>query len=202
MKKFAIIFVLGLVVFGVKAQITQGVHYNIISETATEKPTVTEFFSFFCGHCFQFESMLDTYKGSLKPGTVFEKSAVDWIPRKNAPVQFGMVKAYLTIQALGLDEKLRPAIFNHIHREGELIKTEADIKAVFTTNGVKASDFDKHYNNPKLVEEAKKMVALFKEKKVTTVPTLLVNGKYQVIWDSAKSLNDLIAITNFLLDMK
>ena len=202
MRKIFIIFLLGAAFFNAKAQFVEGRHYEVVSETTTEKPTVTEFFSFYCGHCFQFESMLDDYKKGLKTGTKFEKSHVDYIPRDNPPVQFGIVKAYLVIQALGIDEKLRPAFFDAIHTKGVPVETETDIKKLFTSNGVSGAGFDKLYEDPKLAKNAEKMIQAFKDKKITNVPTMVVNGKYKLKMESVKSLDELIKLTNFLLEKK
>lgn len=200
MRKIFIILLLGAAVFSAKAQYLEGTHYDIVSETATKGSTVTEYFSFYCGHCFQFESMLDEYKKGLNQGTKFEKSHVDYIPRDNPPVQLGIVKAYLVIQAIGMDEKLRPAFFKHIHTDGKPIDTEKDIEAVFTSNGVSSADFKKHYNDPKLVSAAKAMVQDWKDKGISNVPTMVVNGKYRLNMQSIGTLEDLIALTNFLIE--
>jgi len=202
MRKIFIIFILAVVVFGVNAQFVEGKNYEVVSEKSTEKPTVTEFFSFYCGHCFQFESMVDEYKKGLKSGTTFEKSHVDYIPRNNPKVQFGIVKAFLVIRELGLNATLRPAFFDYIHVQAKPLETEAKIKELFTSNGVSESDFNKHYNDPKLIKEAKKMAQAYKDKKVDMVPTIVVNGKYKLNMNSVKSTKELIKLTNFLLDKK
>jgi protein dithiol oxidoreductase (disulfide-forming) len=202
MRKIFIILLLGAGVFNAKAQFVEGKNYDVVSETVTKEPTVTEFFSFYCGHCYQFESMLDEYKKGLKSGTNFEKSHVNYIPRDNPAVQLGIVKAYLVIQALDMDEKLRPAFFDYIHVQAKVVETEAAIKEMFVSNGVSASDFDKHYNNSELVKTAVTMAAEWKVKKVSMVPTLVVNGKYKVNMNSVGTLDDLIKLTNFLLEKK
>jgi thiol:disulfide interchange protein DsbA len=43
------------------------------------------------------------------------------------------------------------------------------------------------------------MSTLWDEKKVTNVPTLVVNGMYKIDMGSVASLDELISLTNFLL---
>jgi len=202
MRKIFVIFLLGAAVFNAKAQFVEGKNYDVVSETATEEATVTEFFSFYCGHCFQFESMLDEFKKGLNSGTNFEKSHVNYIPRNNPAVQLGIVKAFLVVQALDMDEKLRPAFFDYIHVQAKVVETEAAIKEMFEANGVSGSDFDKHYNDPKLEKVAMKMSEEWKTKQVSMVPTLVINGKYKINMNSVGTLDDLIKLTNFLLEKK
>mgnify|MGYP000282773826 CR=1 FL=1 len=76
------------------------------------------------------------------------------------------------------------------------------IKEMFEANGVSGSDFDKHYNDPKLEKVAMKMSEEWKTKQVSMVPTLVINGKYKINMNSVGTLDDLIKLTNFLLEKK
>jgi thiol:disulfide interchange protein DsbA len=202
MRKILIILLLGAAFFNAKAQYTEGKHYTVVAKTATDEQSITEFFSFYCGHCYQFESMLDEFKKGLKSRTKFEKSHVNYIPRDNPAVQLGIVKAFLVVQQLDMDEKLRPAFFEYIHVQGKVVETEAAIKEMFIANGVSASDFDLHYNNTELEKAAEIMAEDWKLKKVAMVPALVVNGKYKLDMNSVTSLEDLINLANFLLEKK
>ncbi len=200
MRKIIVVIFLGVLAFSVEAQYEEGKHYEVVSETKTEKPTVTEFFSLFCGHCYEFEPMIGTFAKGLTAGTTFEKSHVDYIPRDNKEVSVGIVKAFLTMQALGVEKRLVPAAFDYIHAQRKPVANEADIKAIFLAYGVSSADFDKHYNSPKTAEGAKKMIALWQEKKITNVPTFVVNGKYKVHTASVSGWAELIKLVNYLLE--
>ena len=50
-----------------------------------------------------------------------------------------------------------------------------------------------------LIKRAIAMSTLWDEKKVTNVPTLVVNGMYKIDMGSVASLDELISLTNFLL---
>jgi thiol:disulfide interchange protein DsbA len=177
----------------------EGKHYEVVSDQKTATPTVTEFFSLYCGHCFQFEALVDTVKASLVKGAKFEKSHVNYIPRNNPEVQLGIVKAFIAMQDLGMQKELTAQFFAAIHMKGIQIDSVDDIKQIFLANDVSEEKFQKLFSDPNLIKRAIAMSTLWDEKKVTNVPTLVVNGMYKIDMGSVASLDELISLTNFLL---
>ena len=195
-----LVFVLLVCAFAAKAQFEEGKHFTVVSEDKTEEPTVTEFFSLFCSHCFQFEPMLGQFQQALPNGTKFEKSHVSYMPRNNEPVQEGIVKAFITMQKLGKEKQLSKIFFNHIHQERKPLETIESIKTLFVNNGVSSADFDKVYGSESVADETKAMMDVWQEKKVNSVPTVLVNGKYLVNMGSLSNMSDLNGLVNYLLE--
>lgn len=179
---------------------TEGKHYEVVADKKTDKPTVTEFFSLYCGHCFQFEALVDTVAASLKAGTKFEKSHVNYLPRNNEATQFGIVKAFIAMQDLGMQKELTAQFFAAIHLKQVEIDSEEDIKQIFLANDISEEKFQKVYTDPKLIKRAEAMAKLWEEKKVNNVPTLVVNGMYKIDMASVRSIEELVALTNFLLE--
>ncbi len=183
-----------------QASFEEGKHYEIVAEQKTATPTVTEFFSLFCGHCFQFEALVDTVSASLKPGTKFEKSHVSYIPRDNQEVQKAIVKAFVAMNDLGKQKELSRQFFAAIHLKGVKFETEKDVKQIFIANDISESEVTKLFNDKDLIKRAIVMSREWEKKKVTNVPTLVVNGKYKINMASLTSLDQLIALTNHLLE--
>ncbi|GAD00455.1 periplasmic thiol:disulfide interchange protein DsbA [Agarivorans albus MKT 106] len=46
----------------IAADFKEGTHYDVIKQTATAKPEVIEFFSYYCPHCFKFEPVAESIK--------------------------------------------------------------------------------------------------------------------------------------------
>jgi thiol:disulfide interchange protein DsbA len=186
------------------SQFQEHINYEVVAEKATAQPTVTEFFSLYCGHCFQFEPLVTDVKAKLKPGTKFEKSHVSYIPRDNPEAQLGMVKAYVIMEELGgaKEEEIKLYFFNQVHIQNRSIEDVATMKALFIEKGVTKVAIDKYFADPKIIEKAEKMSALWEEKQVTNVPTLLVNGKYKVLMNSVKNMEEMMSLVNFLIDKK
>jgi len=201
MRVLAICLVLALSTLSLSAQKTfkEGKHYEVVSNQKTAKPTVTEFFSLYCGHCFQFEALVDTLAASLKGGAKLEKSHVNYLPRDNEETQFGIVKAFVAMQDLGIQKELTAQFFAAIHMKGIDIDSVDDIKQVFLANDVSEEKFKALFNDPDLISRAEAMSKLWEEKKVTNVPTLVVNGMYKIDMSSVRSLQQLIDLTNYLL---
>lgn len=56
------------------AQFEEGKHYEVISEQATAKPEVKEYFSFYCPACFGFEPKVQALAKQLPVGAELKKS--------------------------------------------------------------------------------------------------------------------------------
>lgn len=197
---FCLLLTLSSVQLLAQSTFEEGKHYEVVADQKTEKPTVTEFFSLFCGHCFQFEALVDTVAASLKAGTKFEKSHVNYLPRNNEATQFGIVKAFIAMQDLGMQKELSAQFFSAIHLKQIVIDSEDDIKQIFLANNISEEKFQKVYTDPELIKRAKVMAKQWEEKKVSNVPTLVVNGMYKIDMGSVKSIEELVALTNFLLE--
>ena len=61
-KLFALVATLMLSLSAHAAQFKEGQHYKVLDLEASSKPTVTEFFSFYCPHCNSFEPIIQQLK--------------------------------------------------------------------------------------------------------------------------------------------
>lgn len=177
----------------------EGQHYEVVSETASAEPKVTEFFSHYCGHCFQFERWIDTVKTAVN--VPFEKSHVSYIPQNDSLVAMAMVKAFIIMQEMDVEETVSPQMFAAIHMSNERIESEEAIKGIFLLNDVDSDEYDKLFSSEEVNSKAKAMQALWLEKRITSVPTLVVNDKYKVNMGSVTSMDELIELTIALTKM-
>jgi thiol:disulfide interchange protein DsbA len=178
----------------------EGEHYEIVSEEASASPKVTEFFSHYCGHCFQFERFVDTVKQAVQ--VPFEKSHVSYIPKDDSLVAMAMVKAYVIMQELEVEESVSPQMFAAIHMTDEQIASEEAIKNIFLLNEVDSDVYDALFASEEVNQKAKEMSELWLEKRITSVPTLVVNDKYKINMGSVSSMDELIELTVSLTKMK
>ncbi|NVJ46087.1 MAG: thiol:disulfide interchange protein DsbA/DsbL [Cytophagia bacterium] len=185
-----------------QSQFVEGQHYEVVADKKSDEPVVTEFFSLFCPHCFSFDPFIDSLRSSLPKGVDFERSHVDYIPRDNKAVSFGIVKAYNVMIDLGKEEELRQAFFAAIHIKQETIETEEKIKQLFVDQGVSASKFDELYNSPSVINRSKAMSKLWMERKIDNVPTVVVNQKYKINMGILKGMDEFRELTAFLLKQK
>lgn len=204
MKRISLLFVLFLLSTSLFAQdkFSEGQHYEVVSEKASEEPMVTEFFSLFCGHCFQFEPVIDSLRSVLPESATFKRSHVDYLPSDNEKVGYGIVKAYVLMNELDMEEELRRAFFLAIHISGEEIDSEEKIKEKFVEAGVDAAQFDELYSSKSVEERAQAMAALYLEREVKSVPSVIVNDKFKVNMGSITSIQQFNELINWLLTKK
>lgn len=188
---------------------TEGKHYEVVAEQATATPVVTEFFSFYCGHCFAFEPLANKLASSLPKNVKFEKSHVDFLQASPPEVQNSMARAYLVGRNAGKGEEVAGMIFNYIHRQKANFGSDGDIRSLLLVNNFDAATFDKGFNSMPVLAEANKMKeqqTYWIEKKVLTgVPMLLVNGKYKVKLDGLNQENiaqELVDLVTYLASQK
>lgn len=167
------------------------------AEKAT-KPTVTEFFSFYCPHCYKFESVIENLKPALPKEARFEKVHVAFM---GADMAAPMAKSYATMVSLGVEDKMVPAMFAQIHQKRQAPKNEDELKKVFTDNGVDGNKFDAAYNSFAVSSMQKRFDKQFKESTLTGVPSVVVNNKYIVIPNEVRSYAEYSELVNYLLTL-
>ena len=117
-KLFALFSMLMLSLSAHAAQFKEGEHYKVLDLEASKKPVVTEFFSFYCPHCNTFEPIIQQLKKQLPEGAKLQKNHVSFMGGNMGP---SMSKAYATMVALKVEDKMVPVMFNRIHNMLSLI---------------------------------------------------------------------------------
>ncbi|MCL4150905.1 UNVERIFIED_CONTAM: hypothetical protein GTU68_035954 [Idotea baltica] len=139
------------------------------------KIEVVELFWYGCPHCYEFEPIINPWIKSLPKDVNFVR----------IPAMFGGLwdvhgKLFLTLQSMGVEQKVHTAIFDAIQRQGKKLATPEDMANFVAGLGVDKDTFLSTYNSFAInsqVTQAKKLVQGYK---VTGVPTLIINGKYRV----------------------
>ncbi|MCL1049305.1 thiol:disulfide interchange protein DsbA/DsbL [Shewanella abyssi] len=183
------------------ADYKEGVHYTVVNEgPATAKPEITEFFSFYCPHCYTFaKSEVPKIKASLPEGVVFKQNHVDFI---NGNMGVEMSRAFAVAHQLKVDGKMETAIFSAIHDKKQHFTNRDDVKAIFVANGVDGKAFDAAANSFMVNAQMSKMKRATQNAKISGVPALVVNGKYRVETGAIKSYDELLDIAYYLTTMK
>lgn len=145
---------------------------------------VIEFFSYGCSHCDSFDPMLAKWRGEQAKDVVF----------KRVPVSFGrpewaaLGRLYLTLNAMGLSDKLDPAVFDAVHRARVKLDDEKTRNEWLTKQGVDVRKFNdtwRSFSIDSLVKRSEQMSAAYK---VMGVPALAIQGKYMLEGGDPKSL--------------
>ncbi|MGR5305919.1 thiol:disulfide interchange protein DsbA/DsbL [Vibrio mediterranei] len=180
------------------AKFEQGTHYKVLDVKKSATPKVTEFFSFYCPHCYKFESVVENLKPALADGVKFEKVHVAFMGNDMA---VPMAKSYATMVALKVEDKMVPAMFNQIHEIGKRPVDEQELKQIFVSNGIDGKAFDSAYNSFVVNSIQKKFDKQFDASTLTGVPGVLVNNKYIVQPTGIKSYEEYNELVNYLLTL-
>jgi len=210
MRKFLSIIVMLLVpIIGYSANYVEGEHYTKVSEQASKKAEVREYFSFYCPHCMKFEPFMEEVKKSLPDGVAFELNHVDFLRMASPKIQAMLSKALVVAQQLDMEKELTAALFNYIQVQRAIITTEKDIRNIFVLNGADGDKFDKLMTSFTVNSKAKLMKknqdTLAKSGGLTGVPSVMVNGQYRInpqALDKKDFVGDYNQLIAYLLTLK
>ncbi|HSC82125.1 MAG TPA: thiol:disulfide interchange protein DsbA/DsbL [Pseudomonas sp.] len=187
--------------FGFSAQaetIEAGNQYvELNSPVAVSQPgkiEVVELFWYGCPHCYQFEPTLNPWIAQLPEDVHFVR----------IPALFGGVwdvhgQLFITLEAMGVENKVHTAVFEAIHKEGKKLATPEEMGDFLATQGIDKAKFLSTFNSFAVkgqMERAKKLAVAYQ---ITGVPTMIVNGKYRFDVHSAGGPEQALDVANQLI---
>jgi thiol:disulfide interchange protein DsbA len=192
----------GLVVLAAQsalaADLAEGVQYKVLkpavpTNVAPGKVEVVEVFWYACGHCYLLEPKLDAWEKKGKaPYVEFVRMPAVWneLLRTHA-------RLFYTIEILGKRE-LHGEAFREINVRGNRLDTPEKIEAFFTARGVPKADFQKAFSGFAVESKLARATDLNKRYRITSTPTVVVNGKYVTDAGMAGSEDKLFQVINAL----
>jgi thiol:disulfide interchange protein DsbA len=175
-----------------------GTDYTVLQSPQPVDPTgkiqVIEFFWYGCPHCNEFDPYLEAWVKKQGPDVVFKRVPVafrdDFIPHS---------KMYHALDALGLADKLTPAVFNEIHVKKNYLLTPEAQATFLATQGVDKKKYMDAYNSFSTQSDLKRDTKLMADYKIDGVPTLAIQGKYETGPATTNSLPGTIQVLDFLV---
>lgn len=188
------------------AEYKEGVHYTVMRDQVSKTPEITEYFSYYCSHCFQFAPVMEKLKDQLPEGVEFRQSYVDWLPNGRPDLGELMSRTFATAQMLGVTDKVSGLIFDYNFIKKAPIVSRQDVHNVFVVAGVNGDDFDSAFDSFTANTKVAAMKDAYKRDKVNATPTLIVNDKYRVETAGLQGTKDFTAdyikLVNYLLTLK
>ena len=166
----------------------EGVHYETLHGlTAYTQPTVTSFFSVYCGACYQWD------KGPLiKLKTWLDKKDIQF---KQVHVSFmGQYAKEVTV-ALAMTQGsprydvVKREVFNRIHLQGKDFESDREFFKTLEKAGLKQSEYDANKNNLMVMSTVLSWDQY--NQYIQAVPGFLVNNRYLINISSIKSYDQL-----------
>jgi protein dithiol oxidoreductase (disulfide-forming) len=151
------------------------------------KIEVVEYFSYTCGHCAEFQPMIDAWKKSMPKDVVFHylPNAVD--------LEFPYSRAHFAAEKLGVLPKVHNDLFVAIHEDGRLPRNNATIEELGTYLAQRGADRAKavaSMRSEAVSAQMKRAYQFIVDKRLQATPTLVVAGKYVVKGDSYQEYLD------------
>jgi len=180
------------------ADLVEGVQYKALkpavpTSVAPGKVEVVEVFWYACGHCYLLEPKLAAWEKNGKAPYV----EVIRMPAVWNEVLKTHARLFYTIEILGKPE-LHGEAFREINVRGNRLDTPDKIEAFFTTRGVAKADFQKAFSGFAVESKLARAVDLNKRYRITSTPTVIVNGKYVTDAGMAGGEDKLFQVINAL----
>ena len=179
-------------------ELVDGVTYKTLkpavpTNVAPGKVEVVEVFWYACGHCYLLEPKLEAWEKKGKPANV----ELIRMPAVWNEVLKTHARLFYTIEILGRPE-LNNEAFREINVRGNRLDTPEKIESFFTSRGVPKADFQKAFSGFAVESKLARAVDLNKRYRITSTPTVVVNGKYVTDASMAGGEDKLFQVINAL----
>jgi thiol:disulfide interchange protein DsbA len=175
-----------------------GVDYEVLPQAVrTADPAkieVNEVFSYSCGHCFNFEAVLEPWVDSLAADVDMQRTPAVWQPAMEA-----YARAYYSATMLEVLDQVHMPIFEAIHVKREAISTEQDLATFFIAAGVSAEKFSQVYNSFGMSSMVNQAKARMRGYRTQGTPEMVINGKYRVSSRMSGGFEGMIKVSDFLI---
>jgi thiol:disulfide interchange protein DsbA len=162
------------------------------------KVEVSEVFWYGCGHCYALDPMLESWKQNKAAYIEFVRIPVVW-----GPVHQQHARLYYTLQALNRAD-LHPKVFDAIHKDRNFLAAQTDEEAralhlaFFKAHGTSEKDFNAAYDSMTMATNLQRAQEATNRYGVTSVPLMIVNGKYTTDAGMAGGNGTLMSLINDL----
>jgi len=178
--------------------LVEGVTYKTLkpavpTNVAPGKVEVVEVFWYACGHCYLLEPKLEAWEKKGKPANV----ELIRMPAVWNEVLKTHARLFYTIEILGRPE-LNSEAFREINVRGNRLDTPDKIESFFTSRGVSKADFQKTFSGFAVESKLARAIDLNKRYRITSTPTVVVNGKYVTDAGMAGGEDKLFQVINAL----
>lgn len=181
------------------AEFEEGDAYQALSQpqptSSGNKIEVIEFFWYGCPHCYQFDPLVERWKQTLGADVEFVQIPVMFRPEWEIHA-----RAFYTAQMLKVSEKIHHAMFTAMHEMRRPLNNEAQIIALFKENGVSEADFKRTSTSFGVESKVRRTLDIHKRYGVNSVPTMVVNGKYQTSASLVHDNKTVLKVVDHLID--
>ena len=162
-----------------------GTHFTRMVPTqptvgGADKIEVAEIFWYGCNHCYDFETYVNRWLEKKPANVRFVRIPAVWNPLVKLHAQLYYTEEVLVKNGkIANPEQFRAAVFAEYHRRGNRMASEAAIQDLFERHGVSAEDFTSTWGSFEVSQKLRVAQDLARRYSITSVPAVVVNGKYR-----------------------
>lgn len=188
----------------------EGTHYHRLPvpvATAEDTVTVTEFFSYACGHCFQFDPELDHWAEGTAEDVVLER-----VPAAFSPLYELLAEAYYVARACKVLPATHTSLFRALHLERQPLRSQEAIARFFADQVEKTpvsgatcatpDDFLKTFKSFGVRSAINQSKSRAKAYQARGVPALIIDGAFRTDGQSAGSNEGMLQVADALIEKR
>jgi len=182
-------------------QFIEGKHYIELSpemntNVAEGKIEVVELFWLGCPHCYSLEPTIKEFVKTKADDIQFRQ-----VPAVLNPQWSFHAKAFYTAQILDPknEKHLLDKLFAEIHDKKNRLSNDKSLKAFFVAEGYSDTQFNNTFNSMALNAAMSNARTISGDSQATSVPTIIINGKYRTSPYMAGGEENLVKIMNMLI---
>ena len=182
-----------------EAEFEEGAHYHMIVppipvESGPDEVVVLELFWYGCPHCYNFERLLDDWKQNKADHVKFIRMPValnrSWVPH---------ARMYYALEKIGEEDRMHPLIFEAMHVQGRHLRDVTSMSRFLSQHGVDTEAFENAYGSSYVDEKMQHAGQFVRAAQASSVPTMVINGKYRSTASAAGGYDLLLRLTDDLV---
>jgi thiol:disulfide interchange protein DsbA len=184
------------------ADFVEGTHYErlpVAVETRDDsKVEVVEIFSYACIHCFNFDPLIESWRGRQSDGVEFHR-----VPAVFSPDWELLAQAFYTAETLEVGEAVHLPLFQGIHVKNQDLRQLPLLLELFDEQAdVGEEDFNTVFSSFSVRSRVAQAKAKGRAYRVTGVPSMIVNGKYRIDGRMAGSNTKMLEVVDYLVKLE
>jgi thiol:disulfide interchange protein DsbA len=189
----------------VNSEFKEGQHYvRLVPSQPTiggaDKVEVAEFFWYGCGHCYNLEPTINRWAADIPANVRFVRVPAMWNDVLKLHAQLYYTEEVLVREGkIANPDAFRSSVFEEYHRRNNRLLSEDAIFGVFARAGVSEEDFEKTWGSFEVSQKLRVASDLARRYEISSVPALIVNGKFRTGGAEAGSYPKMLELIDELI---
>jgi protein dithiol oxidoreductase (disulfide-forming) len=186
---------------GAPGEWVEGTHYRVLPNAAADDPgrpiRVSEFFSYGCVHCRNFEPLIDRWHAAQPEDIVLER-----VPVAFSPTWRLLAQAYYALEAADALGANHDRLFRAIHDNNREFASAESIADFVAGRGVDRDEFLRLMQSPAVRRAVRQAEDKVGDYRITGVPSLVVHDRYVLMMGNVSRRDALRLVDDLVLRIR